>query len=376
MHDLDDVFSHKGNPVIEFLQDANRRDKKIVLFGAGITGRLVHEWLSLLGFEVEFFCDNASEKWGTVFCGQRVISPEELVQLEASVKVIICGGYYYGIWLQLQVIGIKNVFPLSSRYFFSAAKNISLEQSIILSQYMIQNQSRLKQVYDLLADEQSKITYKTILKYWHDPNPEYIRQVSDKERYYFSEPFLNLRDDEVLIDGGAMLGDTVYDFCFHTNSSFKAIHCFEPNLSIYKNLQMTMSGLPEHFKQKIQLHNAGLYSRNTSVHFKTIGQGSGAACIAVDGDATIDVVDIDSQFQGQEVSFIKMDIEGAELDALKGAQATIQRYKPKLAICIYHKPEDFWEIPLYIKSLLPEYKLYIRQKSYCDASETVCYAVI
>ena len=77
----------------------------------------------------------------------------------------------------------------------------------------------------------------------------------------------------------------------------------------------------------------------------------------------------------EEVTFIKMDIEGAELKALKGAKNIILRDKPKLAISIYHKPEDIVEIPLFIKELVPEYKLYIRHYSN-DSIETVLYAVI
>ena len=72
---------------------------------------------------------------------------------------------------------------------------------------------------------------------------------------------------------------------------------------------------------------------------------------------------------------IKMDIEGSELEALKGSKKVIQRDKPRLAICIYHKPEDMTEIPLYIKELVPEYKLYIRHHSNAG-TETVLYAVM
>ena len=77
----------------------------------------------------------------------------------------------------------------------------------------------------------------------------------------------------------------------------------------------------------------------------------------------------------EKVTLIKMDIEGAELQSLKGAKRIIQHDKPKLAICIYHKPEDMVEIPLYIKELVPEYKLYIRHHS-SNVSDTVLYAVM
>lgn len=76
----------------------------------------------------------------------------------------------------------------------------------------------------------------------------------------------------------------------------------------------------------------------------------------------------------RKVSFVKMDIEGSELNALRGMAETISRYRPALAICIYHKFEDLWEIPLFIHQLVPQYQLYIRNyTTYLD--EIVLYAV-
>lgn len=72
-----------------------------------------------------------------------------------------------------------------------------------------------------------------------------------------------------------------------------------------------------------------------------------------------------------------MDIEGAELNALKGAEKTIIKYKPKLAICIYHSNQDMVLIAEYIHNLIPDYKIYIRQHSlYPSAAETVLYALV
>ena len=69
-----------------------------------------------------------------------------------------------------------------------------------------------------------------------------------------------------------------------------------------------------------------------------------------------------------------MDVEGAELESLKGAQKVIKRDKPKLAVCIYHKPEDILTLPLFIKKLVPEYKFYLRSYSNAD-NEMVLYAI-
>lgn len=84
---------------------------------------------------------------------------------------------------------------------------------------------------------------------------------------------------------------------------------------------------------------------------------------------------IDHLLKNEKVSFIKMDIEGAEMEALKGAAEVIKANKPGLAISIYHKPNDFYEIPLYIMALVPEYRLYVRHHS-CFFADTVLYAVI
>lgn len=75
-----------------------------------------------------------------------------------------------------------------------------------------------------------------------------------------------------------------------------------------------------------------------------------------------------------QATFIKMDIEGAELDALRGAEELIKANKPKLAICLYHHVHDLWTIPLYVKSLVPEYKLFCRENR--SGTEFVMYATV
>ena len=119
--------------------------------------------------------------------------------------------------------------------------------------------------------------------------------------------------------------------------------------------------------------NVAVYSETGPLRFST-DKGT-ASCVSDDGDARCDAVALDDILQDEErVSFIKMDVEGCELAALKGGEGIIRRDRPKLAICIYHKLEDLWEIPLYIHSLYDGYRIYVR--NYEDQLyEIVCYAI-
>lgn len=120
-----------------------------------------------------------------------------------------------------------------------------------------------------------------------------------------------------------------------------------------------------------QLYDCGLWDKKDIASFG----GSGCPHIDSGGEQTIKLESLDEFLQSNKVTFIKMDIEGAELKALIGAKKTIKKYKPKLAICIYHKPDDIWEIPLYIHDLVPEYKMYIRHYS-AKGCSTILYATV
>jgi hypothetical protein len=94
------------------------------------------------------------------------------------------------------------------------------------------------------------------------------------------------------------------------------------------------------------------------------------------GDVGIDVpcIPLDELFADDPVTLIKMDIEGAEYDALLGSKTIIQRDHPVLAICVYHTQSDIWRIPLLIRSIDPTYSMFLRSYD-GDGLQTVVYAV-
>lgn len=167
---------------------------------------------------------------------------------------------------------------------------------------------------------------------------------------------------------GGYDGDTIEQFLKFSNGIYKHIYSFEPDPENYNKL------LNRGYSDKITVYNAGLYRETTQLSFSA--NKGGSSKVEEEGTDIISVYKFDElDILDNKVTFIKMDIEGSELDALVGMEKTIKKWKPKLAICIYHKFEDLWELPLYIKSLVPEYKLYIRNyTSYLD--EIVLYGTL
>lgn len=187
---------------------------------------------------------------------------------------------------------------------------------------------------------------------------------------YFDLPQLekNKNEKEIFVDGGCFDGSTSLRFIDWCKKVNREGHCytFEPDpinrekcIRILENKGIEYQMIPK-----------GLWSEYAEMSFKSNG---GSSSITEDGDVHIIADSIDRCIDAP-VTFIKMDIEGAEYQAILGAKNIINKYKPKLAICVYHKPEDIWELPWLIHKINPEYKFYLRHYSFGDV-ETVLYAL-
>ena len=136
-----------------------------------------------------------------------------------------------------------------------------------------------------------------------------------------------------------------------STSAYKKIYAWEPEENNRRQLQKNCVG------RNVTIVPYGMWKNKDVLKFC---EAAGSSCIEEHGIKDIEVNSIDNVHGGKKITFIKMDIEGAEIEALKGAKNTIINQHPKLAICIYHKPEHLYEIPLFIHDLVPEYNLYIR----------------
>lgn len=209
-------------------------------------------------------------------------------------------------------------------------------------------------VYELLSDERSKEVFIAVQMYRMTRDFKYISWAFDAETKQYFAPELNLNNGEIVVDCGAYIGDNLLDF-IEEKIIPRKYFLFEPNEKNYAKLLKNVEKARQLGIETIP-YKAGVFSKNTKLYFANAADSSHITDNATNN--SIDVVALDKIIK-EPISFIKMDIEGAELEALEGAKNLIIAYKPKLAICLYHKQSDFYKIPLFIKQLCPEYKISI-----------------
>jgi FkbM family methyltransferase len=202
-----------------------------------------------------------------------------------------------------------------------------------------------------------------------------LEPIVERETLYhphdeFGSSLFMFAPDEVYVDAGAFDGDSIRAFIKRTHGRYERIIAFEPD-------PMTCARLCESFgdermEGRFDLYSSALYSQCADVPFQADG-ARGARC-AIDGCAFVPAVALDNVLNGERVSFIKMNIEGSEREALMGAGETIARWLPKLAISVYHRPSDLWQIARDIREIDPHYSLFLRQHD-GGIIETVLYAL-
>ena len=192
-----------------------------------------------------------------------------------------------------------------------------------------------------------------------------------EERQYFDLQYIEWENEEYFLDCGCFDGVTDKILARIIGERLKKVYAFEP---MAENIDKCKTSL-ESIGCEYKLINKGVWDKETNTYFYLAQHGQYVMTEEYNSDAfEAPVTSLDIVLLKEKITFIKMDIEGAEMHALKGACNIIRTQKPKLAICVYHMLDDFYQIPKYILSLNPEYKLYLRHYG-SNASETVLYAL-
>lgn len=178
-----------------------------------------------------------------------------------------------------------------------------------------------------------------------------------ESRIYFDLPALPKSNYEVFADVGGYDGASSLSFCQWAEGNYK-VKIFEPNVESQEKCKEKLAGYTG-----IEIIPKGLWNEEKTLKFLLNDSESKIIDKVGKGINVIPVTTLDKAFNGEPVTFIKMDIEGSEYNALLGAKNTIIQYKPKLAISVYHKPEDIIEIPKLLLEYNPEYKFWLRHYS-------------
>jgi len=227
------------------------------------------------------------------------------------------------------------------------------------------NRTKYEWVYKMLQDDVSKNQFYNILNFRNTYDLDYMRGFEDKEKLQYFEPFLHLKEDgESFVDIGGFDGYTTEEFIKRC-PGYDEVFFFEPE---ERNMQVAKRHLGQY--DNIHYFPLGLSNKKQTLRFSTSGSSSKISEV---GELEINVDRLDDLID-RKITFLKMDIEGSEKEAIEGAQRLIKKYHPKLAISVYHQKDDFWKIPALILNIRSDYKLYLRH--YTEGiSETIMFFV-
>jgi FkbM family methyltransferase len=348
----------------------------LVLYGAGVLGRVILEKLRRVGIEPVAFADDTPEKHGQVIDGLQVIKPMEAVEKYSSrlifvVTILNPKLSFLGAKHRLRKLTDKPVYSFL-QFAWKYPTTFLPYYQFELPQQILAKAKDIRRAFYLWADEESRRQFVAHLKFRLRLDYNAI-PVNSGQGYFPLDIFPNLPDNTIFIDCGAYDGDTIRRFVEHQHGHFSRIYAFEPDEINCRRLREYITGLGADTVQKVTIYNAGVGERRTKIKFNATGNMS--ASFNDEGTSEVEVLPLQDVVDADGATvFLKFDVEGAEWEALKGAERLLERSRPLLAISVYHRPDDLWELPLYINSLNLGYRLFLRTQGE-DGMDVICYAI-
>ncbi len=239
------------------------------------------------------------------------------------------------------------------------------EEETVSSAWLQRYEAELQAAYDLLADDRSREVFSATLNYKLSGKIKYLF-ACETQRVEDIRELLAPAQDEVYLDLGAYNGDTIRELGELTDWRWREVVAVEPDRRNCRKLRVLAEELAER-GLPVEVYEAGIWSEQGELGFSDSG-GRQSTFIGAE-KKTVPVTTIDALAEGREVSLIKMDVEGAELQALTGGRETLQKFAPKLFVAAYHYDVDLFRLPLLLKKIVPQYKIYLRKHPYVPAWE-------
>ncbi len=381
---------------IEMSVEEMKKDLKpywghVYLYGAGSSGIAFLYDLKKISVPVEGFLDANPKKQGCCLEELPILAMDALEEAEREkALVIVCintdgkrycksfaeslriGGHH-GVYERLRGFGYRNIVDYTFfRHCFSLFQEEQYNApSCSDVDLMLENQERICQVYEWLEDEESKDIFEKILTFRLLDDRLEIPTLS-QDRQYFEEEFWRADPEAVFVDCGAFQGNSFRTFQKLSENAFHRYYGIEPDDANWEVLEKMYEEESQENQARMLLYHKAVWKDSEGWKLYEL-EGPGSFLTENKNGSWKETITIDEMLAGEKVTFLKMNIEGSEKEALEGARASIRRWKPTLAIAGYHRTDDFWKIPEMIKENRADYKLYLR--SYMNHISFVYYAV-
>jgi FkbM family methyltransferase len=357
----------------EFGRIAAPFENRIVIFGTGHLGTVALSGLRGAGIEPLAFCDNNPHLWGKHKDGIAVMSPAEAVERFQDSAAFVAAIYNSTApRRQLRELGCTRIVPYPV-LFWKHWRTMPREDRLELPHRIMERAGLMAAGYDLLSDERSRREFVAQIRWRCLLDYDCLPPADDPGEMYFPAGLFTLLPGEVFVDCGAYDGDSIRSFLKASGGRFGKIYAWEADGANCAALNSYRAGLDAGLMARMEILPCAVGARNETVRF--CAEGSVGSRLADSGETQRVVCKtIDSTLAEACPTLIKMDIEGAEPEALRGAVETMVRHRPVMAVCAYHKCDHLWEIPQLLKMANPDYRIFLRRYAE-DCWETVYYAI-
>jgi FkbM family methyltransferase len=340
--------------------------RSIAIVGSAGEGQRLARICASNKIKIDAIVDDDRSKVGLAIEGLLVEPTSALASLPKTTPVVIASHRVLNTSKRLRDQGFRTVIP------FATLQALAPEQfpPHMFYQNLLddlwENRGKYEALHHRLADDRSRLVLDAVLGFRQTLDPLILQQVLSDD-LYAPKGLFEFTSNEAYVDGGSYDGDTIRAFIDRVHGWFDDIYAFEPDPATFEKLK-------SNFQHEPRVHpiHAGLHSHVGKLLFRD--DASRGAIFANDGSIEMPVTTIDDVLGGQRLTYVKMNIEGAEIDALQGGRNAICKWLPRLAISVYHRASDLWRIPEVILEMSSDYELYLRQHD-GGIIETVLYAL-
>lgn len=260
---------------------------------------------------------------------------------------------------------MNHIFSLNNKYRVLVPCVPVYGDEIFNREFIEMHENKINAAYELFEVDSKKV-FAGCVDFIFGGELEKLKEITSPKNEAF-ENIIRLEDKENYLDLGAYRGDTVEEFLRYCGGEYESITALEPDRRTFKKLCDYLEKIPNS-----TAYQKAIYSESKTLIFSS--KAGRQSTISSKGEE-IETITVDELCKDKKVTYIKMDVEGAEFEAIEGAKETLKSQKPKLNIALYHRSIDIFELPLKIAELNYQYKFFLRRHPYIPCWDMNLYCV-